>query len=51
MCNKIDDDNNCKAVAKQTNNNIEHEKNCVVEANTGERKGYTLTMRGEGSGQ
>ncbi len=25
VCNKIDDANNCKAVAKQTNNNIEHD--------------------------
>ena len=36
VCNKIDDANNCEAVAKQTNNNIEHDQNCVVEANTGE---------------
>ncbi len=35
MYDKIDDDNNCEAVAKQTNNNIEHDINCVVEANTG----------------
>ena len=35
VCNQIDDDNNCEAVTKQTNNNIEHDRNCVVEANTG----------------
>ncbi len=25
--NQIDDDNNCEAVAKQTNNNIEQDRN------------------------
>jgi hypothetical protein len=46
VCNKIDDDNNCEAVAKQTNNNIEHDKNCVVEANTGEKEGVHINDEG-----
>ena len=33
--NKLDDDINCEAVAKKTNNNIEHDINCVVDANKG----------------
>ena len=33
VCNKIDDANNCKAVAKKTNNNVEHDRICLVEAN------------------
>ena len=37
--NQIDDDNNCEAVAKTANNNNEHDRNCVVEAYTGEKKG------------
>jgi hypothetical protein len=39
---QIDDDNNCEAVAKQTNNNNEHDRNCVVEANTGEKDGVDI---------
>ena len=39
---KIDDDNNCEAVAKQTSNNIEHDRNCVVEANTEEKEGVYI---------
>ena len=46
VCNKIDDANNCKAVAKQTNNNIEHDRNCVVEVNTGEMKGVDINDEG-----
>ena len=38
LWNKIDDANNCEGVAEQTNNNIEHDRNCVVEANTGEKR-------------
>jgi len=44
--NKIDDANNCKAIAKQTNNNNEHERNCVVEANTGEKEGVDINNEG-----
>ena len=43
---KIDDANNCKEVAKQTNNNIEHDKNCVFEANTGEKEGVHIKNEG-----
>ncbi len=46
MCNEIDDANNCEAVAKQTNNNIEHDRNCVVEANRGEREGVDINDEG-----
>ena len=35
VCNKIDDANNCEAVAKQTNNNIKHDRNCAVDTNKG----------------
>jgi hypothetical protein len=44
--NQIDDDNNCEAVAKQTNNNNEHDRNCVVEANTGEKEGVDINDEG-----
>ena len=43
---QIDDDNNCEAVAKQTNNNNEHDRNCVVEANTGEKEGVDINDEG-----
>jgi len=43
---QIDDDNNCEAVDKQTNNNIEHEINCVVESNTGEKEGVDINDEG-----
>jgi hypothetical protein len=44
--NKIDYDNNCEAVAKQTNNNIEHDRNCVVEYNTGDKEGVDINDEG-----
>ena len=44
--NKIDDAKNCKAMAKQTHNNNEHERNCVVEANTGEKEGVDIDDEG-----
>ena len=44
--NKIDDDNNCEAVAKQTNNTIEHDINCIVEYNTGDKKGVDINDEG-----
>jgi hypothetical protein len=43
---QIDDDNNCEAVAKQTNNNNEHDRKCVVEANTGEKEGVDINDEG-----
>ena len=46
MCNKIDDANNCKAVAKQTNNNIEHDRNCVVDTNKGEKEELDINDEG-----
>ncbi len=46
VCNKIDDANNCKAVAKQTNNNIEHDRNCVVDTNKGEKEGVDINDEG-----
>ena len=45
--NQIDDDNNCEAVAKQTNNDNERDRNCVVEANTGEKEKVHTEDRGE----
>ena len=47
MCNEIDDSNNCKAVAKQTNNNIEHDRNCVVDTNKGEKEEVDINGEGE----
>ena len=44
--NEIDDANNCKAIAKQTNKNNENERNCVVEANTGEKEGVDINDEG-----
>ena len=38
VCNKIDYDNNCEAATKQTNNIIEHDINCVVDTNKGEKE-------------
>ena len=46
VCNKIDDANNCKAVAKQTKNNIEHDRICLVEANIEEKKGVHINNEG-----
>ena len=46
VCNKIDDAKNCEAVAKQTKNNIEHDRNCLVEANTGEKEGVHINNEG-----
>ena len=43
--NKLDDDNNCKAAAKPTNNIIEHD-NCVVDANMGEKEELDNTDEG-----
>ena len=44
--NKLDDDNNCEAAAKPTNNNIEHDINCVVDANKGEKEGVDINYEG-----
>ena len=41
-CNQIDDDNNCEAAAKQSNNSIEHDINCVVDANKGKKDGVEI---------
>jgi len=46
VCNEIDYANNCKAVAKQTNNNIEHDRNCVVVTNKGEKEGVDINNEG-----
>ncbi len=46
VCNKIDDANNCKAVAKQTNNNIEHDRNCIVDTNKGEKEEVDINDEG-----
>ena len=45
--NRLDDDNNCKAAAKPTNNIIEHDKNCVVDANKGEKEGVDFNNEGK----
>ena len=45
--NQLDDDNNCEAFAKQTNNNIQHDRNCGVEANTGDKEGVHINDEGE----
>ena len=37
VCNKLDDDNNCEAAIKQTNNIIEHDISCVADTNKGEK--------------
>ena len=44
--NQTDDDTNCEAVAKQTNNNNENDRNCVVEVNTGEKEGLHINDEG-----
>ena len=44
--NQIDDDNNCEAVAKTTDKNNEHDRNCVVEAYTGEKEGVDINDEG-----
>jgi hypothetical protein len=44
--NQIDDDNNCEAVANTTNKNNEHDRNCVVEANTGDNEGVDINDEG-----
>jgi hypothetical protein len=44
--NQIDDDNNCEAVANTTNKNNEHDRNCVVEANTGDNEGVDIHDEG-----
>ncbi len=46
VCNKINDAKNCKAVAKQTNNNIEHDRNCVVDTNKGEKEWVDINNEG-----
>ncbi len=33
VCNQIYNDNNCETLAKQTKNNIEHDRICLVETN------------------
>ncbi len=44
--NQIDDDKNCEAVTKQTNNSINYDRICVVEANTGEKEGVDINNEG-----
>jgi hypothetical protein len=40
--NKLDDDNNYEAATKQRNNIIEHDINCVVDTNKGEKEGVDI---------
>jgi hypothetical protein len=46
VCNKIYDAKNCKAVAKQTNNNIEHDRNSIVDTNKGEKEEVDINDEG-----
>jgi len=46
VCNQIYDDNNCETLAKQTKNNIEHDRICLVEANIEEKKGVHINNEG-----
>ena len=48
MCNKLDDDNKCEAATKQTNNSIEHDINCVVDTNKGEKERVDINDEGGG---
>ena len=45
--NKLDDDNNYEAATKQTNNIIEHDINCVVDTNKGDKEGVDINDDGE----
>ena len=47
VCNKLDDDKNCEAATKQTNNIIEHDINCVVDTNKREKRGVDINDDGE----
>ena len=42
VCNKLDDDNNCEAATKETNNIIEYDRKCVVDTNKGEKEGVDI---------
>ena len=46
MCNKLDDDKNCEAATKQTNNIIEHDISCVVDTNKGQKEGVDINDEG-----
>ena len=46
VCNKLDDDNNCEAATKQTNNIIELDINCLVDTNKGEKEGVDINDEG-----